>query len=146
MLTTIVQQQPMKPTHTTSRTIHIITALLGGIAAYLVALLTFSALLCRMDLSSHVLIPLATIAVCVGALIGGLLLAYAEKKNGLLWGALCGLFFFTAAVLAAFLCGQREIGSLAIIRMVAFVLSGSIGGYLGLMMSERQSHHRIKRE
>lgn len=147
MLTTAVPQPSLKQANNTSlRIIHVVTALLAGVAASLISLLGCSALLCRVDLPSYMLIPLGTISICIGSATGGLLLAHAEKKNGMVWGILCGIFFFIACFGVAFLCGQRKIGSLTIIRMVAFVLSGAIGGYLGLILSERSMHHRIKRD
>ncbi len=123
--------------------IHVVAAIVGGIITCMIALLLFSEILCHVDLPICAAVPLATAAISLGSAVGGLLLARAEKKNGLVLGVLSGLFFFAAAVLAAFLLGQRDVGMLTVIRGITLTVSGAIGGYLGIVMTERAARHRM---
>ncbi len=124
---------------------HVVAAIMGGIITCMVVMLLFSEILCHVDLPICVAVPLATAAISLGSAVGGLLLARAEKKNGLVLGAFSGLFSFAAAVLAAFLLGQRDVGMLTVIRGITLTVSGAIGGYMGIVMTERSARHRMNR-
>lgn len=82
-------------------------------------------------------IPMSAAAVMAGCLVSGYLLARQLGRNGLFCGLCCGLFFFLLFWLAAMISGSYEYTAFAAIKCICYSLSGALGGYLGLLSSER---------
>ena len=100
-------------------------------------------------LAAHLLwaaaaVPLATLAVCLGAGCGGWLLVRRQGENGLALGALVGFLFFGMLAAAAALNGSRDVSGLLAAKLVSLLLSGALGGYVGLLQSERKRRRRAK--
>ena len=88
--------------------------------------------------------PLATLAVCLGAGCGGWLLVRRQGEIGLALGALVGFLFFGMLAVAAALNGSRDVSGLLAAKLVSLLLSGALGGYVGLLQSERKRRRRAK--
>ncbi|WP_337575588.1 TIGR04086 family membrane protein [Fournierella sp.] len=82
-------------------------------------------------------IPISAIAVMAGCFVSGYILARRMGQNGLFCGLCCGLFFFLIFLLAAMLSGSHEYTAFAAIKYVCYSLAGALGGYIGLLSSER---------
>ena len=95
-------------------------------------------------LAAAVAVPLATLAVCLGAGCGGWLLVRRQGENGLALGALVGFLFFGMLAAAAALNGSRDVSGLLAAKLVSLLLSGALGGYVGLVQSERKRRRRAK--
>ena len=89
-------------------------------------------------------VPLATLAVCLGAGCGGWLLVRRQGENGLALGALVGFLFFGMLAAAAALNGSRDVSGLLAAKLVSLLLSGALGGYVGLVQSERKRRRRAR--
>ena len=91
-------------------------------------------------------IPMSAGAVMAGCLVSGYILARRIGQNGLFCGLCCGLFFFLIFLLAAMLSGNYEYTAFAAIKCVCYGLAGALGGYIGLLSSERAKRNmRVSR-
>ena len=85
-------------------------------------------------------------AVMAGCLVSGYILARRIGQNGLFCGLCCGLFFFLIFLLAAMLSGNYEYTAFAAVKCVCYGLAGALGGYIGLLSSERAKQNmRVSR-
>ena len=116
-------------------TVPILRPLLIGLCVSVVfctlLLLGVAALLCRVDLSPHVLSPTALVVAALSALLGGWVAARAAGQRGWLMGILCGGVLFLILLLWGLSRGGVE-GGYAIIKLAALTLSGAVGGVLGV--------------
>ena len=120
----------------------ILGSLLAGIVLCVLALLFFSWVFSKADLPLYAAVPMATAAICIGTAGAAMLLSRLQQKNGLLLGLCTGVFFFAAYALAALLNGQREFTGFAAIKLASILLSGCLGGYLGLLLAQPKKHRR----
>ena len=67
---------------------------LAGFSLVFLGLLLFSFIMTRIDVSEPVLSVLTSLALCVGAYVGGYTASRRRRRNGLLMGVCCGLFMF----------------------------------------------------
>lgn len=87
--------------------------------------------------SASVTVPLASAAVCIGSLCSGMCAAFFKKEKGLLNGAVQGLLFASILLLAA-LGNDNSVEILHLIRCVAVILCGAIGGLLGMNLRDHK--------
>lgn len=120
----------------------ILSSLLAGIVLCVLALLFFSWVFSKADLPLYAAVPMATAAICIGTAGAAMLLSRLQQKNGLLLGLCTGIFFFAAYALAALLNGQREFTGFAAIKLASILLSGCLGGYLGLLLAQQKKRRR----
>lgn len=120
----------------------ILGSLLAGIVLCVLALLFFSWVFSKADLPLYAAVPMATAAICIGTAGAAMLLSRLQQKNGLLLGLCTGIFFFAAYALAALLNGQREFTGFAAIKLASILLSGCLGGYLGLLFAQQKKRRR----
>ena len=122
--------------------------LAAAVGATLVGMLILAALVVWAALSDTALgalnQALKLIAVCLGAGCGGWLLVRRQGENGLALGALVGFLFFGMLAAAAALNGSRDVSGLLAAKLVSLLLSGALGGYVGLLQSERKRRRRAK--
>ena len=55
-----------------------------------------------------------------------------------------GFLFFGMLAAAAALNGSRDVSGLLAAKLVSLLLSGALGGYVGLLQSERKRRGRAK--
>lgn len=87
-----------------------------------------------VDVPRAVILPLALAAAAIGALLAGLTAAAIAKQKGLLLGAVCGLVLWLLILLAGVARYEGVSGGNALIKFAALLLSGGIGGVLGVNM------------
>ncbi len=86
---------------------------------------------------SSAAVPCAMAALGIGAFMGGYVSARITKSTGMLVGAGCGFFVFV--VLLGLCCAVgSEIGIDTIFRLLLSVLSGALGGVLGVNKKKRR--------
>ncbi|MEG1931607.1 MAG: TIGR04086 family membrane protein [Pygmaiobacter sp.] len=124
-----------------------VLSIYGG--ALLVALLVltgllciFSVLLCRVDIPRHALLPMGIIASCLAAAIGGFIVSSLTGEHGMLQGALLGGLLFVLLVITALLYGMRDFSALFVLRMVLVLITGAMGGYVGISHTEKRKRRR----
>ena len=119
-------------------------AALAGFAVTFLLLLCFSWLFTRTQLPAWSAVPLAGAAVCAGCFACALALGRHFRRYGLFCGLCAGLFFFFVYLAAALLNGQFSFTAAGWIKLVSFVLSGCLGGLLGVIHAEKKARSRHK--
>lgn len=95
-----------------------------------------ASLMVRRGLSQGAAWPLATAAVCAGALLSGWLFAFLQKKRGIVCGAVQGGLFAGVLLLASLADGAPSEWQL--VRVVLAFGFGCGGGFLGMLCAERR--------
>lgn len=115
----------------------LLAAGIGGITC-LAALCLLAQAIVVIQPSAWWAIPISAVAVMIGCFVSGYILARRLGQNGLFCGLCCGLFFFLVFMLASILeDSSYEYTAFAAIKCVCYSLSGALGGYLGILSSER---------
>ena len=111
---------------------------LVGVAVGLIGcigLLMLMALIVQsVDVPRAAILPLAIAAAAIGAFLAGLTAAAIAGQKGLLLGAVCGLVLWLLILLAGVARYEGVSGGNALIKLAALLLSGGIGGVLGVNM------------
>lgn len=114
---------------------------LVGVAVGLIGcigLLMLMALIVQsVDVPRAAILPLAIAAAAIGAFLAGLTAAAVAGQKGLLLGAVCGLVLWLLILLAGVARYEGVSGGNALIKFAAFLLSGGIGGVLGVNLRRR---------
>ena len=82
-------------------------------------------------------VPFAMAALCIGALGGGYITARINKSMGIAVGAVCGTGVFLILLALGAIFGS-ELGIVTMIRAAVAVISGALGGVLGV--NKRKKH------
>ncbi len=90
-----------------------------------------------VDVPRAAILPLAIGAAAIGAFLAGLTAAAIAKQKGLLLGAVCGLVLWLLILLAGVARYTGVSGEGAVLKLAALVLSGGIGGVLGVNLRKR---------
>lgn len=118
--------------------VHALAGMMSGLASAFVLFGLIAAVCCKVDIPPHLLLPISTVAISLALLPAGLVFAALHGEKGILYGLLMGAVFFVVLWIAALAHGQTEFTSLSVIKCVAMVSAGSIGGYLGIALRERR--------
>lgn len=109
--------------------------LLSAVAALGVAaliLLVFAFLISKIDAKDFTLSVMSTIALAVGAYVGGYISGKRRKHNGLLMGALCGVFIFLIILLLGALFSKTVESFPASAKLVVTLVCAAAGGVVGV--------------
>ena len=87
-----------------------------------------------VDVPRAAILPLAIIAAALGAFAAGLTSAAVAGQKGLMLGFVCGLALWLLILIAGVARYEGVSGGNALIKLAALVLSGGIGGVLGVNM------------
>ena len=63
------------------------------------------------------------------------------RKNGLFCGLCCGLTFFALYLAAVLISGQLDFSAVSSFKLVCFILSGCLGGFLSILLNEKKTRH-----
>ncbi len=114
----------------------LIGAFLGLVVAF-VLLLVMALILTIRDFSSLVAVPMATVALGIGAFAAGFFTAYKYRQKGLLVGLCAGGIFFLFYICISLALGG-SFSNIALIRLVVFALASALGGIFGVNKTIRQ--------
>lgn len=105
---------------------------LVGFAAVFVLVLLFAFIITKIDASETIISVMTSVALCVGAYVGGVVSAKKRRKNGLLMGVLCGVFmFFVIFVLSTFFAQTAESFS-GSTKLIMTLIFSAVGGIVGV--------------
>lgn len=102
-----------------------------GLLATAVMLLLLSFVLSKKDFPFSLINPLSTVALLIGSLLAGFLAAKSSKEKGMLLGGFCGFIIFVVIFVVSSMF-QFEVGAKAVLKLAVCVLSGAIGGIIGV--------------
>lgn len=121
---------------------HFIVSMIVGIILLVVLLAVLAKVICNIDVPLHLMIPIATIALCIAVLPASILFAYLRGEKGLLNGAILSLVFLVVIWGIALMKGQIEFSTLAALKSLVLLTSGAAGGYSGVLLRERKRRIR----
>lgn len=104
----------------------------------LVTLLLIALVMYFANIDSIYASPLASVGLAVGCFFGGLYSSKKSGKNGLLYGFLTAGIYFILIFIASLSVSLNSIGILTLIHAAVMLLSGSIGGILGVNSKTKQ--------
>ncbi|MEG2174866.1 MAG: TIGR04086 family membrane protein [Oscillospiraceae bacterium] len=102
-----------------------------GLLVTMAMLLLFSFMLDRKEIPFSLISPMSVFSLMAGAMAAGFMAARELRVRGMLLGALCGFLIFVVLLLASCL-SAFDMGPQAITKMSISVISGAIGGILGV--------------
>lgn len=125
------QRSAGKSNNATTNMITMLKAVTFGLLATTAVLLLFSFVMCKKDVPFVLLNPFSAGLLMLGSFLSGYLAARRIRERGMMVGALCGLIIFSLLMLASFM-SRFDVGLAALIKLVISVVSGAIGGIIGV--------------
>lgn len=74
----------------------------------------------------------AVVSASIGALCGGFVCIKIRKKQGLLYGSICGTVLFLLITLASFISTRESFSFYSIVKLFFMSLFGAIGGIIAV--------------
>jgi len=102
-----------------------------GISVSAVWLLLFCFVLSKKDIPLMLINPFAALLIAAASFISGYIAAKTIKQRGMAVGAGCGAIIFFFLAIISFM-SSFKVGLLAVIKLAISLLSGAIGGILGV--------------
>lgn len=110
--------------------------IMTAISAALLALIAL--ILSKMGSLPRTLLPIiTTVAGCLAVFLGGFFSSMYAREKGILFGMGSGVLFSVCAVLISVLVFQNPFTVSSVGKLAAFLISGSIGGILGVNRKSR---------
>ena len=109
-----------------------------GVIVCILLLLMMAAVVQTVDVPRRATMPLAVIAAAAGAFAAGLTASAVTGRRGLPVGAVCGLTLFLLILIAGFVRYSGVSGGYALIKLAALLVSGSVGGLLGMGLRRKR--------
>ena len=81
--------------------------------------------------------PLASISLAFGSFFGGFILSKLSGQNGMLCGFIVSGILFMIITLISLFMGSENLGILTAIHALVMLLSGGIGGILGVNINKK---------
>lgn len=125
------QRSVSKGNDATTNMTTMLKAVTFGLLATTVVLLLFSFVMCKKDVPFVLLNPFSAGLLMLGSFLSGYLAARRIRERGMIIGALCGLIIFSLLLLASVM-NRFDVGLAAFIKLAISVVSGAIGGILGV--------------
>ena len=122
----------------------IVPSIAGAVCGLLTGVVLFSilaAVLCQVDVPANMLTLLATGAATLSVIPASLVFAFLYGEKGMLYGLLIGAICFVVIAAAAWLQGQTAFTARAVIKAITMLISGALGGLLGI--SAREKRRRV---
>lgn len=115
----------------------LLKAVVLGLLVTTALLLLFSLVMSRRDIPFSLINPLGVGALIAGAMAAGLTAARLLREHGMGVGALSGLLLYLTLLLGSAMIAP-SFGVTALIKLVIALVSGAIGGIMGVNMRRRR--------
>ena len=100
----------------------------GTALLFLIAFLITKSGIIPHNFTQTLMIVLAGIAAFVGGYVSGKV----SREKGMFYGMICGFVMFMLFFLGGFIVARNSVTMMTVIRFLTMVLSGSIGGIIGV--------------
>lgn len=115
-----------------------ILSTLAAMATALVLLMMLSLLLSKLDTLPKSALPvLTTVVACAAVFLGGLLSSLLLKERGLINGVIVAVIFSVILFGVSIFVFETELGLSALTKFAAILMSGILGGILGVNRKSR---------
>ena len=98
----------------------------------------FSIWVTFQDTPQSLIEPLAVFSLSAGAFFAGFVCTRTTRRNGLVYGVLCGLVLSAIVLLVGMIVGVGGVGLAGVFRVVFAMLCSMIGGVLGVNVKRRR--------
>lgn len=109
-----------------------------GILSSAILIFLMAAALVIGDVPAFLLSPLTVVVLALGGFAGGFASSRLFGEKGFLCGAFSGIIFFIIAWIAGAFFESAGFGTAAAIKAVMIVISGSLGGIIGVNYGKRK--------
>ncbi|MEE1025855.1 MAG: TIGR04086 family membrane protein [Acutalibacteraceae bacterium] len=116
----------------------ILTGAILGITVTLCLFVLLALIMSFSILPTNSASVVASIAIAAGSFFGGFSAAKKLGKNGLVIGAICGFLLFIILTLIGVAAFKSAPGTSTVIRLLIFVVSGAIGGIIGVSGNDKR--------
>ena len=116
----------------------ILTGAILGITVTLCLFVLLALIMSFSILPTNSASVVASIAIAAGSFFGGISAAKKLGKNGLVIGAICGFLLFIILTLIGVAAFKSAPGTSTVIRLLIFVVSGAIGGIIGVSGNDKR--------
>lgn len=129
--------------HTESNNTVIYIAVAAAVMLIVFALLMggFAALMCQADIPFSFVSTIATALLCISVFSAALAFAALTGSAGLLSGCIIGVAAFAIVFIAGAICHVTP-SSFAFTKALSMVVSGGVGGFAGIILSEKRRRIR----
>lgn len=111
---------------------YILVGLVLALFVTLTSLFLISIIMYYADIDSSMASPLASIGLILGCFVGGFYTSKKHEKKGLIIGFTTSAIFFIILSIASLSISTDNFGLLSLIHSLVMLLSGGIGGILGV--------------
>lgn len=112
--------------------------IIGAIMCMLMLIIVSFVFVKIQSVPETAVVPAAIFIACAGAFVGGYFAARIRKSTGMAVGAISALLMFIILLLVGMLFMGDNFGVVSFLRMVLMLLSGAIGGVLGVNKRKRR--------
>ncbi len=116
-----------------------LSAVAGGIL-YFALLAVFAVLALKNGFDSSVYMPVGMFAGFITAMLGGFVTVRPIKKNGAVFGALCGLIQAILCALILFVANKAVAGTHIFILMAVIIAGGALGGIIAVNLKIKKRY------
>ena len=110
----------------------------SGLVLCFILLFIFSFFMSKMDIADSLISPITIAITVITGFVAGFVCARITRKNGLLLGAICAVILFAVLWLLSLLFLKEGTGLLGIIKCILLLVSGCLGGVMGVNKKERR--------
>lgn len=112
--------------------------LIFGVVVSATLLCVFAAVILGLGKIPYTAIPYIVIGIfSIGAFLAGYISARILKIKGLMFGLISGGIMFILALIGGFIFSTETLSLLTLLRLVAFTLSGALGGIKGVNRKDK---------
>ncbi len=103
-----------------------------GIVVILICLLIFSLFMTKFDAPEPMVSVMSSLALCVGAYVGGYIAAKRRRQNGMIIGILTGIFIYCVIFFAGVIFAKNSITFSFLTKLIMTLICAAIGGVFGV--------------
>ncbi len=111
-----------------------------GVAATLISMFAFSALILVLNLDRQFAAPLATLSVAVGCFLSAYYTAKKRGDRGYLVGLIIGAVSFVLITIISFIIGGSHLSYNTLFHFIICILASAIGGILGVNKGKNKKY------
>lgn len=94
-----------------------------------------SAAICHIDFSYETIPAIIAAILGISSAVSGFVTSRLMKENGLIWGIISGVIILTVLCIFSICCGTFALSADFITKTLILIISGSIGGIIGVNVS-----------
>lgn len=116
---------------------HLIISAFSAIIITLAALFLIAVLMHFAEIGSNYSAPLSSVGVAIGCFFGGFIYSKLRAQKGLICGFTIAIIYFVLITIISLILSAKNISVLTLIHLIIMLLSGGIGGILGVNLNKK---------